>query len=127
MKLVRPETHSAELSRWIDERATIPFLSSVLIEVELMRATRRTEPLQLGRAAEVLAGIGIITLSQAVLTRAAGYEDPDLRSLDAIHLATAEHVAQTSGGDLHGFLGYDQRLLDAAQSIGLPIVAPGLL
>jgi len=40
MKLVRPEAHSNDLSRWLTERPRSPLLSSVLIEVELMRATR---------------------------------------------------------------------------------------
>jgi hypothetical protein len=44
MKLVRSEAHSDDLSRWFRERLGIPVLSSVLIEVELVRATRRSAP-----------------------------------------------------------------------------------
>ena len=127
MKLVRPELHSAELSRWVDGMATRSFVSSVLIEVELIRATRRIDPGRLDRAVDVLAGIGIVTLSSPVVERAAGYGEPGLRSLDAVHLATAEHVAQATDGALRAFLAFDERLLAAARNIGLPTVAPGLL
>ncbi len=127
VKLVRPEVHSAELSRWVDEAATGTFVSSVLIEVELIRATRRFDQGRLDRAVDVLAGIGIITLSSAVVERASRYRDPGLRSLDAIHLATAEHVAQATNGSLRAFLAFDERLLAAARNIGLPAAAPGLL
>ena len=127
MKLVRPELHSAELSRWIDGMETRSFVSSVLIEVELMRATRRIDPGRLDRAVDVLAGIGIVTLSSAVVERAAGYGEPGIRSLDAVHLATAEHVAQATDGALRAFLAFDERLLAAARNLGLPTVAPGLL
>ena len=101
MKFVRPEGHSNDLSAWLGERRQTPVLSSVLIEVELVRATRRAAPERLERAAEVLRGIGIVTLSASVVARACAYGDPTLRSLD------------------------DGRLLAAAADLGLPIFAPG--
>ncbi len=101
-------------------------VASVLIEVELMRATRRTAPERLARASDVLRGIGVVTLSPSVITRAAGYDDRDLRSLDAIHLATAEHVVSVAHEVLEAFVAYDERLLAAARAIGLPVAAPGL-
>ena len=127
VKLVRLETHSEELSLWIRGQVSPEFVSSVIIEVELPRATRHSAPTDLGRAGEVLDGIGVVTLSPAIVTRAAGFDERDLRSLDAIHLATAEHVANTAKSEFLGFLGYDSRLLEAARSIGLPVLAPGLL
>ena len=98
-----------------------------MIEVELPRATKRSAPMDLGRAGEVLDGIGIVTLSPSIVARAAGFDDRDLRSLDAIHLATAEHVASAARSEFLGFLCYDLRLLEAARKVGLPILAPGLL
>ena len=127
VKLVRPEAHSQDLSGWVGEMADTPFVSSVLIEVELIRATRRVDPGGLVRAAAVLAGIGVVTLSPAFVARTTGDLDPDLRSIDAIHLATAGHVASTTTGVLTAFLGYDEHLLAAARHFGLPIMAPGVL
>ena len=127
VKLVRRETQSEELSLWIRGQLSPHFVSSVIIEVELPRATKRSAPTDLGRAGEVLDGIGIVTLSPAIVARAAGFDERELRSLDAIHLATAEHVANTAKSEFLGFLGYDVRLLEAARRIGLPVLAPGLL
>jgi predicted nucleic acid-binding protein len=127
VKLVRREAQSEELSLWIRGHLSPEFVSSVIIEVELPRATRRSAPANLARAGHVLDGIGIVTLSPAIVTRAAGFDEHDLRSLDAIHLATAEHVANTARSEFLGFLGYDSRLLEAARKIGLPVLAPGLL
>ncbi len=126
MKLVRPEVHSADLSGWLNGRRPSPVVSSVLIEVELLRATRRSAPERMERATDVLRGVGVVTLSPPVLARAAAYADPILRSLDAVHLATAEHVMDRTGEVLAAFVAYDDRLLAAAREVGLPVVAPGL-
>ncbi|MDQ2844970.1 MAG: type II toxin-antitoxin system VapC family toxin [Actinomycetota bacterium] len=126
MKLVRPEQYSADLSRWFDERQPVAVLSSVLIEVELVRATRRSAPERLARVADVLRGVGVVTVSPAVIVRAAGYDNRDLRSLDAVHLATAEHLVSATHQALQAFVGYDERLLAAARAVGLPVAAPGL-
>ena len=125
MKLVRLEAHSKDLSDWLREHRHGAVLSSVLTDVELMRATRRSAPEKLDRAAEVLRGIGAVTLSSSVVTRASGYPDANLRSLDAIHIATAEHVVTVTREQLDAFLVYDDRLLSAARNVGLPAVAPG--
>jgi predicted nucleic acid-binding protein len=126
MKLVRPEAHSEDLSRWFSLRRQSSVLSSVLIEVELIRATRRSAPDKLDRAAEVLRGVGVVTLSPSVISRASGYADADLRLHDAIHLATAEHIVSMTDDVLEAFVAYDERLLAAASDAGLPVVAPGL-
>lgn len=125
MKLVRPEMHSAELSDWLRQRRHSAVLSSVVIEIELMRATRRSAPEKLHRATEVLRGIGAVSLSAAVVSRAAAYIDGNLRSLDAIHLATAEHVITVTREQLDAFVAYDDRLLAAVRSLGMPGIAPG--
>lgn len=126
MKLVRPEAHSDALSRWFSTRLRTPVLSSVLIEVELMRATRKSAPERVAKAAEVLRGVGVVTVSPAVIARAAAYTDPGLRSLDAIHLATAEHIASVTHEALEAFVAYDERLLAAARQVGLWVACPGV-
>ena len=126
MKLVRREAHSDELSRWFSTRLSTPVLSSVLIEVELVRATRKSAPERVATAVEVLRGIGVVTVSPAVIARAVAYTDPGLRSLDAIHLATAEHIVSVTHEALEAFVAYDERLLTAARQVGLRVAAPGL-
>ena len=126
MKLVRREAHSDELSRWFSTRLSTPVLSSVLIEVELVRATLKGAPERVATAVEVLRGIGVVTVSPAVIARAVAYTDPGLRSLDAIHLATAEHIVSVTHEALEAFVAYDERLLTAARQVGLRVAAPGL-
>lgn len=126
IKLVRPERHSIELSRWLRERREEPVLSSVLIEVELMRATWRSAPERIADAVQVLRGVGTIAISPEVVSRAAGYTEPEMRSLDAIHLASAEHLVFSSRQALGAFIAYDSRLLEAALRAGLPALAPGM-
>jgi predicted nucleic acid-binding protein len=46
-----------------------------------------------------------------------------VRTLDAVHLASA----QTIGPSLEVLLTYDRRMLEAARSLGLPAEAPGLV
>ena len=47
-------------------------------------------------------------------------EPEALRSLDAIHLATAERL----GADLGGLITYDDRLAHAARRLGLRVSSP---
>lgn len=61
-------------------------------------------------------------MNSVVRTAAAAYTDPVLRSLDAIHLATAHSVF---GSRLTAFITYDKRLLTAAEQVGLPVASPG--
>lgn len=57
-----------------------------------------------------------------VFDHAGRLDPPSLRSLNALHLA----AALTLGPDLAGFVGYDQRLLDAAAAVGITVASPGL-
>lgn len=47
-----------------------------------------------------------------------------LRSLDAIHLATAD-LLTASGKTITAFVAYDKRLAEAAHGAGLPVAMPG--
>lgn len=51
---------------------------------------------------------------------AASFLDPDLQSLEVIHLATAMQV----GSRLDFLVSYDSRLLAFAQIAGLPVASP---
>lgn len=121
VKLVRSEPESAALADWLDERADLPWVSSALIEVELPRAIRRVEPDLITGVPPVIAHVARYEIDDTVRSTAATYPDPLLRSLDAIHLATAKGVF---GHRLTAFVSYDQRLLAAAATAGLPIASP---
>ncbi len=123
VKLVRREIASDELVDWLNEQVDRIFVSSALVEVELPRALRRFEPALLTAAPSVLAQVSVYDIDETVRTTAAAYQGPSLRSLDAIHLATADAVL---GDDLTAFVTYDRRLLATAKAIGLPTASPGM-
>ena len=122
VKLVRREVASDALVDWLNGQVDRLFVSSALAEVELPRALRRAEPALLTGVPAVLARIAVYEVDELVRATAAAYQDPGIRSLDAIHLATADAVL---GDDLTAFVSYDRRLLAAAKGLGLPVAVPG--
>jgi uncharacterized protein len=122
VKLVRREVASDALVDWIGDRPGELLVSSTLAEVELPRALRRTEPALLAAVPALLGRIAVYEIDDLVRATAAAYDDPSIRSLDAIHLATADAVL---GDDLTAFVSYDRRLLAAATALGLPTTSPG--
>jgi uncharacterized protein len=120
VKLVHAEPESAALRRWLDERAEIQWISSVLTEIESFRALARYAPEAASRLSNVLDQIDLIDLDQGIRMLAQAVTPTTMRSLDAIHLGTAMRFRSS----LTSFVTYDKRLLDAAQAAGLPINSP---
>lgn len=126
VKLVRQETHSADLVTWLNHHHDeFPLISSTLVEIEVPRALRRAAPQALAGVPTALARLFRLELDATVRATAAAYTDPLLRSLDAIHLATAQVLTNESGTPLTAFVAYDHRLLAAAAAVGLPTISPG--
>jgi predicted nucleic acid-binding protein len=128
MKLVVDEAETPalreELGRWGDGR----FVTSALTGVELPRAVRRAAQAQEGEgarraAAALLETVILVPISSEVITRAASLEPAALRSLDAIHLASAMLAAPRRIAPV--MCGYDDRLQGAAREYGLLAVSPG--
>ena len=96
-------------------------VSSALLRVELLRTVRRAGlPRLMEGARRQLASLDLIRMDDDLLERAAEIEPFTVRSLDAIHLATALSL----GGDLAVVVTYDARMTIAAQALGLPVIAP---
>ena len=123
VKLVRVERESQALVDWLAAHPSEPLVASALVEVELPRALRRNAPGVLGGVAAVVARLYRVDINAAVRATAGAYPDQGLRSLDAIHLATAEFLI-ASDQPLSAFVTYDKRLADVASRAGLPVVAP---
>ncbi|MFD1150189.1 type II toxin-antitoxin system VapC family toxin [Saccharothrix hoggarensis] len=123
VKLTRREPGTTELLDWLnaDDRLGVRRVSSVLAEVELARALRRSSPKALANVPVVLSDLYLVEITPVVRRTAASYDDPLLRSLDAIHLATAQVLT----GGLDAFVTYDKRLSEAAAGVGLTVAAPG--
>lgn len=123
VKLLRREPESDALADWLAERPGVLLVTSVLAEVELPRALRRVRPDLVPQVPALLQRLARREIDEAVRGAAAGYADTTLRSLDAIHLATAASLA---GRDLAAFVTYDRRLLAAAAAEHLPVASPGM-
>lgn len=124
VKLVREEDETAQLITWLSTQPDGEFVSSALVEIEVPRALRRNQPAALGMVATKLSQVTRIEMDAPVRATAGAYVDPLLRSLDAIHLATAENLV-ASGKHISAFVTYDKRLAAAAAEVGLNVVAPG--
>ncbi|GLZ54082.1 type II toxin-antitoxin system VapC family toxin [Actinomycetospora sp. NBRC 106378] len=121
VKLVHREQESDALSDWLAERMSVPWLTSVIAEVELARALRRSAPAALSAVPALLARLHRCELDEVVRATAAALPGDPLRSLDAIHLATAAVIA---GPALQAFVTYDRRLAEHARAHGLVVTAP---
>jgi predicted nucleic acid-binding protein len=125
VKLVRQEPHSAELVAWLNAHDDAPLVSSALVEVEVPRALRRSAPQALVGVPAAVGRLFRLEIDSTIRATAAAFAEPTLRSLDAIHLATAQLLTNESGAELLAFVTYDRRLLDAAKAAGLPTASPG--
>ncbi len=117
VKLVVPEPETKavrELMRSWPER-----VSSVVARIEVERVARQIGPGAVRRARTILSRIALVDLDEDVVQRAA-LDPVELRTLDAIHLATAISL----GGDLGAVCAYDVRLGSAAISKTIDVLAP---
>jgi uncharacterized protein len=120
VKLVHAEAESQALRDWLDERAETGWTSSVLAEVESARAVARHAPEAVVRLHPVLDQIDLVDLDAGIRILAQTVKPSTVRSLDAIHLATALRIRP----HLSSFVTYDKRLADAARAAGLSVDAP---
>ena len=119
VKLAVTEQQTAALRKYL-RRHPQRFTNRVA-EVEGKRAIRR---LPMSREAPVQAafdGVAVIDLDPSIANRAGVIEPVGLRSLDAIHLASAVEL----GAELDAFVTYDARQATAARELGLSVVSPG--
>lgn len=118
VKLVIDEPQSTALATWlqsVEMKAT-----SRLAVVEVERATRIANPAEeVARdTRRVLESCLLVDVTRDILREAAGLASLRVRSLDAIHLATALRL------EIDAFVAYDERLARAGRTRGLLVVAP---
>lgn len=121
LKLVRREAETQALLEWLTMRPEQPVVASVLARVEVLRAARRVGDPVLAEARAVVGDLDLIPLDRAVQDVACDIGDPLLRTLDALHLASALLL----GDALTAFVAYDHRLADGARAAGLVVATPG--
>ena len=117
LKLITAESESSPLRTWFFAHEEI--WSSQLLYTEALRAGAR-----LGVEADIiedaLETISLVLPSATTFFSAGLLSTSTLRSLDALHLATALEI----GNDLEGMIVYDERLASAARAASLEVIAP---
>lgn len=117
-KLLVEEQESDALADYLDGlEAQEDLVSSALLETELRRVAVREDLLQ-ASVSEVLARVGLVEPGRSLFYEAGLLPGGTLRSLDALHLATALRL------DAAVVVAYDVRLLTSARELGLDVVSP---
>ena len=119
VKLVAREPSTPELIEEV--RADPQIVSSALAWTEVVHAVLRSGG-RPARAEAVLERIALVPIDDGVIRSASRLSPIGLRTLDAIHLATALSLE----GDIAALVTYDFRLAEAAAGSGLEVRAPGL-
>jgi predicted nucleic acid-binding protein len=118
VKLVTPEPETAalvaHLRRWTQA------VSATLLRTEALRAAARNSAVSVLDIRRALRDLAFVDLTRDLLDQAGTVVPPELRSLDAIHLAAALSL----GDDLDELVTYDVRLAAAANVCGLPTSSP---
>ncbi len=121
VKLVVDEPESDALRRFIASSGHDSLASSAIAGVEVRRAAVVNSEATAARARLHLLRFEQIAVDNTVLERAAAIAPGSgLRSLDAIHVASAELLRD----ELTAIVTYDQRMVAAAELVGLPVVSP---
>ncbi len=120
VKLVTPEPETAALVEAV--RSDHEMVSSVLARVEVLRAVQRAGARRTvaDRAESILLRMALVRLEEGIVTAASKLRPLELRTLDAIHLATAVSLVP----QLSGLITYDARLASAARAAGLTVQIP---
>jgi predicted nucleic acid-binding protein len=118
VKLAVREPESPALRRYLRRRR--PLVSSALARTEVTRALLPLGPEAVRRGQDVLARVDLARVNDRVLSAAGTLLPADLRSLDAIHLATAQALRS----DLARIVTYDERMAAAARAVGFTVSAP---
>jgi len=121
VKLVQREAESNALRRFLRRHRDDRRVTSALARVEVVRAISGGGPAAIAHARRQLARVDEIAIDRDLLDTAATIAPGErLRSLDAIHLASAQALAP----DLRAVVTYDQRMAAAGHTLGMTIEAP---
>lgn len=118
VKLAVLEAESGALRRYL--RRKHPLVTSGLARTEVARALLPFGADALARGDDVLSRLDIVRVNDRILRSAGTILPVELRSFDAIHLATAAALVS----DLARVCTYDDRMASAATGLGMTVVAP---
>ena len=118
LKLILIEKESRALVSFLKE----PVTTSAISRVEVIRTLRRADPEKIEVGLQILYKIRIVPINQTTLLMAENLPaNITLRTLDALHVASAYMLGQT----IHGLVTYDKQMAINAQKLGIEVVSPG--
>ena len=118
VKLVLAEPESDALRQFLTASPR-QLTASTLLEVEATRVARAAGGAAANAMADALRAVVLVDVTPAIRARARLLDPVHLRTLDAIHLATALEVG------VREVLVYDNRLGAAAADYGMSVLSPG--
>jgi len=118
VKLAIKESESDALRKYLRRRR--PLISSALARTEVLRALLPGGEAAVAAGRRALTRVDLVRVNDAVLNLAGSLDPIELRSLDAIHLATATRL----GTDLGEIVTYDERMAVAARAMGYRVATP---
>lgn len=118
VKLVVAEPESKALRRYLVRRQ--PLVSSALARTEVVRALLPAGADVAARGEEALRRIQLLRLNDHLLREAGRVQPAELRSLGAIHLASAHEMGRL----VRQIVTYDERMAAAAQASGFSVASP---
>ena len=121
VKVIVTEPETAALRAFLGQRRGGRLVSSALLRAEAIRAVRHLGPPALATVREALRRVDLVGIDDRILDAAGILEPAILRTLDAIHIASALAL----GDDLDSVVTYDERMAEGARRLGLPVVGPG--
>ena len=117
LKLLVAEDHSGAMRSWFARNTDC--WSSQLLSTESIRAAARLA-LDVRSVEAVLDAITLVLPAESTFRLAATLAPQALRSLDALHLASALEL----GPDLEGIVTYDDRIIRAAEAVSVVVATP---
>ncbi len=118
VKLAVREPESSALRAHLRRRR--PLVSSALARTEVIRALLPLGDAAIRRGHDVLARVSFVRVNDRVLGSAGELRPLDIRSLDAVHLASAQQF----DSELRHVVTYDERMIDAARHLGIKTASP---
>jgi predicted nucleic acid-binding protein len=118
VKLAVREPESSALRAHLRRR--LPLVSSALARTEVIRSLLPLGEPAIRQGYEALARIDLVRVNDRVLRNAGELQPAELRSLDAIHLASAQQF----GTELRQVVTYDERMIEGAHQLGLKTASP---
>jgi predicted nucleic acid-binding protein len=118
-KLLLRESETPAFTAFWRAQGMVP-CSSEILWTELLRAIRSEGPELAVTARALLHTMSLLRPSREIFDQAARLDPSILRTLDAIHLATALAL----GASLDAVVTYDARMAESAHALGIPVLAP---